>query len=70
MDIVERLKIEDRLRNKGAARVSKYRFTCNDGLVYAEPSVDGFENPMTFDTFTHLCLEAIDYAERNKKRRG
>ena len=59
MDISERVNIGERLVNKGVVRINNNRFTWQNGLVYADKYIKGFENIMTWDTFVHVYLDKI-----------
>lgn len=59
MKIERRLRITDSLDKKGHVKVGNRTFTLRDGLVYADKDIEGIENPMTRDTFTHIFLEKI-----------
>ena len=65
MDITNRLKIADRLEERGRIYVGKDMVTIRNGLIYIETAdfprnpFDSrllLNNPMTWDTFTHIYL--------------
>ena len=59
MDVKMREDIASKLEAKGSITIKDYTFSVKDGLIWASPQVRGFENPMTWDTFTHLCLNTL-----------
>ena len=65
MDISKRLYIADKLRECGRIYVGKDMITFRNGLVYIENNAYPknpldqtlmLDNPMTWDTFTHIYL--------------
>ena len=64
MDFGRRLETAERLEKLGSIKVGKDKVTAINGLVYVETSelmihpLYGYplDNPMTWDTFTHIYL--------------
>ncbi len=60
MNITRRLNITAVLDRKGHVNVGNRNFTLRNGLVYVDKDIEGIENPMTRDTFTHVLLERME----------
>ena len=68
MDLQERLELAQALEQKGQLWLDGKLIKVCDGLIHVE-SYDGpIENPMTWDTFTHMYLtDAGRYTEQEER---